>query len=78
MSTPLWDDVRRLADEIELKVHLGGMEARDRWKALQPQLTKLQGKLDEKGKVANDAIEREMASVGTALRRLLDDIRGKA
>ena len=78
MSTPLWDDVRRLADEIELKVHLGGMEARDRWKTLQPRLTKLQDKLDEKGKVANDAIEREMASVGTALRRLLDDIRGKA
>jgi hypothetical protein len=31
-------DVRRLRDEVRLKLHLAGMDARDRWHALEPVL----------------------------------------
>ena len=74
MSASLWDDLRRLADEIEVKVHLAGMDARDRWRALQPRLAKMERSLDAAGKRANDAIEKELASMGTELRRLRDEI----
>ncbi|MFN0063651.1 MAG: hypothetical protein ACKVPX_14180 [Myxococcaceae bacterium] len=30
--------LRRLRDEIRVEVHLAGMEAKDRWKNLEPQL----------------------------------------
>jgi hypothetical protein len=33
-----WDEVRRIADELKLKMHLASMEARDRWQALEPRL----------------------------------------
>ncbi|HEU0032543.1 MAG TPA: hypothetical protein VFQ53_18050 [Kofleriaceae bacterium] len=72
--TSSWDDVRRLADELELKIHLAGMEARDRWRALQPRLEMLEQEITHQTKQAVDVIGEELSSVGTALRRLRDDI----
>jgi hypothetical protein len=74
MSTSTWNDIRRLADEIELKVHLGRMDARDRWRELRPRLVELEQTLEVEGKRANDKIEKELATMGTQLRRLRDDI----
>jgi hypothetical protein len=74
VSTSTWDDVRRLADEIELKVHLGRMEARDRWRALKPRLAELEKSFEATGQRANDAIERELTSMSAALRSLRDEI----
>lgn len=31
-----WEQLRRTTEQIELEHHLGGMEARSRWLALQP------------------------------------------
>jgi hypothetical protein len=72
--TVTWDDVRRLADELHVKLHLAGMEARDRWRALEPRLTALEHDLARSGKRMTDAVERELAAVGTLLRRLHDDL----
>lgn len=77
MSTSAWDDVRRLADEIELKVHLAGMDARDRWKELKPRLATLDRQFNEIGQRANDAIEKEARSISTELKRLRDEIFGR-
>lgn len=74
----IWDDVRRIADELELKIHLGGMDARDRWRALQPQIAELEASLSNVGTRAVTAIEHELATLGAALRRLRDDITGPA
>jgi hypothetical protein len=76
MSTSPWDDVRRLADEIEVKVHLAGMDARDRWNELKPRLAKLDRQFNEVGKRANDAIEKEARTIGVELKRLRDQIFG--
>jgi len=69
-----WDEVRRIADELELKIHLAGMDARDRWRALQPRIVEIERALTRAGQRAGDTVERELASVGAALRRLRDDI----
>lgn len=69
-----WDNLRRIADELELKIHLAGMDARDRWRALQPRLAEIEKAIARSGQRAGDAIEKELASVGAALRRLRDDL----
>lgn len=33
-----WNEIQRLADEVRLQVHLGGMDAKDRWKAIEPRI----------------------------------------
>jgi hypothetical protein len=68
MSNQLLTEIRRLADEIELKIHLGRMDARDRWAALRPQLENLEHAVEEKGWRAVDRL-------ATALRVLREEIR---
>jgi hypothetical protein len=69
-----WDEVRRIADELELKIHLAGMDARDRWRDLKPRLAEIEKTIAGASKRTSDVVERELASVGAALRRLRDDI----
>lgn len=72
MST--WDEVRRLVDELELKIHLGSMDARDRWKALVPRLHAVERSLTIAGQRASTTLDREIAAIGAALQRLRDDV----
>lgn len=69
-----WNEVRRLADQLELEIHLAGMEARDRWAALKPRLRELEDSISHAGKRAGEVIDREIASIGIALKRLRDDV----
>jgi len=69
-----WDELRRIADQLELEIHLAGMEARDRWRALQPRLVEVETALSKAGDRASEAVNREIASIGVALRRLRDDV----
>jgi hypothetical protein len=39
-------DLRRMADEIRLKVHLGSMDAKDEWKEIEPKLHELEQEAD--------------------------------
>ena len=74
-QTATWAELRRIADEVELKIHLAGMDARDRWRALEPRIVDLEHRLATTGKRAGDVVARELAAVGTALRRLRDDVK---
>ena len=40
-TSPL-DHLRRMADEIRLKIHLAGMEAKEAWSELEPKLRQLE------------------------------------
>lgn len=40
-TSPL-DHLRRMADEIRLKIHLAGMEAKEAWNELEPKLRQLE------------------------------------
>ena len=75
---PGWHDVRRIADAIELQVHLAGMDARDRWHALQPQLAKLETAIAHSGEHAGDAVTRELSELGSTLLHLRDEIYARA
>ena len=69
-----WDDLRRIADELELKVRLASMDARDRWQALRPRLVRLEDTVKRTGERASKVVTEEISSLGKALRDLRDEI----
>jgi hypothetical protein len=73
-ATSHWDDLRRITDELQLKVHLAGLDARDRWRALEPQLHELEHELADAGGMMSETVERKLAELGVELRHLPEDL----
>jgi hypothetical protein len=67
-------ELRRIADELELKIHLAGMDVRDRWQALKPRLSEVESKLAGAGERATKVVQDEVAALGKALHKLRDDL----
>jgi hypothetical protein len=67
-------DLHRIADELELKIHLASMDARDRWQALKPRLAEVENKLARTGERATKVVQDEIAAIGQALHKLRDDL----
>jgi hypothetical protein len=65
-----------MADELALRVHLAGMDARDRWNALQPRLAEVERAVLRGSDRAEEVVAKELSELGVALRRLRDDIVG--
>ncbi|MFN0245367.1 MAG: hypothetical protein ACKV2T_00580 [Kofleriaceae bacterium] len=74
-DTSAWDEVRRITDELELKIHLAGMEARERWQTLKPRLAKLEQTIIAASDRAEDKVAQELAAMGALLRELRDDVK---
>lgn len=71
----LADDVRRMADEVRLQIHLGSMEARDLWSRLEPKLAQFEA---DSARIANevgDDVTRGVGQLGEELERGLDKLR---
>lgn len=69
-NPPTWDDVRRIADELELEIHLAGMDARDRWNQLQPRLAEIEKSIETAGERAGKFVSAQITSLATTLREL--------
>lgn len=76
-TTSPWDKLRRLRDELKLEIHLAGMEAREKWDALQPRLDKLQEKVIAASDRAEHYVDEEVTSLGKALHDLRADLKKK-
>lgn len=48
-------DLAQLRDEIRVKVHLAGLDARSAWQQLEPRLDELERDFREEGEVVKDA-----------------------
>lgn len=68
--TITWQEVRRMAVELELRLHLAGIAARDRWHALQPRVAQLEQALVRSGERASEIVDRERSAIAAVLRRL--------
>ena len=68
-KTPTWTDVRRIADELKLKVHLAGMEARRKWEELQPSLVEAEKELARGGTI----VAAKLTAIGGTLKEIGDD-----
>ena len=70
----VWDDMRRLIDELELKANLAGKELSDRWEALKPRLQGMKEKMEAKTAEARAKVAQEVSEIGAEVRRLRDDV----
>lgn len=69
-----WTHIRQGADELELKIHLAGMDARDRWKVLKPRLAEIERKLAQTGARVAQVVQDEIGAVEKALHDLRADL----
>lgn len=58
-----WQDVKRLADELELQMHLARMNARDHWRAFEPKLVQAERVIATAAKRIGDAIAKELSTI---------------
>lgn len=69
-----WDEVHQLADELDLTVHLLGMDARDQWRMLKPRLEALEQTLARTKKRASKAFTKELTAVRALLEKLVAEV----
>ena len=67
------DDLRRTADEIKLKLHLAGMDAKDAWEEIQPRLADFERRFDAKA----DEVGEELKALGNDIKQRLLNIKEK-
>jgi hypothetical protein len=70
-----WTELRRMADEVKLKLHLAGMELKERWAAFEPRVQAVQARVEARGEEAVGAVQEQVLHVVDGLRKLLDDLR---
>jgi hypothetical protein len=69
---------RRLRDEIRLELHLASMEARDRWKMIEPALSEAErfaGEASEVAKAAAEDVVRKFGEFQASLGRRRRELR---
>lgn len=67
-------ELRELRDEIRVKVHLAGMDARQRWEELEPKLREIEGWVERGGDRAATVTNAFLEELGEAFRRIRDRI----
>lgn len=65
------EELRRVRDELRVKMHLAKKDAQDRWQ----QLEKRMGELEAHGKRAAQRTEAPLQEIADASRKLLDELR---
>lgn len=69
-----WSEIQRLADEVRLQVHLGGMDAKDRWKALEPRIRDFERKTAQATDDAGKGLEEIAKALAVDLEILRDRV----
>lgn len=66
-------DLRRMADEIKVKLHLAGMDAKDAWEDIQPRLKDFEQRFD----ATADQVGDEIKALGNDIKQRLLNIKNK-
>lgn len=67
------DDLKRTADEIKVKLHLAGMDAKDAWEDIQPRLAEFEQRFDAKA----EEVGEELKALGGEIMQRLQNIKDK-
>jgi hypothetical protein len=70
-------NLRQAADEIRLKIHLGGMEAKDQWEKLEPKVASFEKDVNSASVEMADGVTEKINQAGTALKSQLEKLRDK-
>jgi ElaB/YqjD/DUF883 family membrane-anchored ribosome-binding protein len=69
------DDLKRLTDEIRVKLHLAGMDAKEAWEKIQPRIEEFGKRFDETAGDVDDELRKLGAEIKTRLRSIIDKIK---
>ena len=67
------NDLQRTADEIKLKLHLAGMDAKEAWEQIQPRLAEFEQRFDAKA----EEVGEELKAMGGEIMQRLQNIKAK-
>jgi len=67
------NDLKQAADEIRVKLHLAGMDAKDAWDEIQPRIEDFERRFDEKA----DEVSEELKALGSDIKQRLLNIKAK-
>lgn len=70
---PMFPDLRRMADEIRVRIHLAGLDAKDAWAQMETRLHALEGKAQQLGARAKD----QLVEIGSLLEREMKELVGR-
>jgi hypothetical protein len=73
----LIDQLRSLRDEIRVRLHLAGMDARDAWKTLEPKARQLEHDLELTGRQITSQIRESFESIRASLEKMRDEMTSK-
>lgn len=69
------EELTRVRDEIRVKLHLAGMEAKERWAELEPKLDKVEQDVEAAGETVAEATGKLLSDIGKSIRELGDKLR---
>jgi hypothetical protein len=69
-----WNDVLRVAEEIEPRICIADADALERWHALQPRLSEIARLIAGSGGHTRIVATRKLATISAMLLRLRDDL----
>lgn len=64
-------DLRAIADEVRVKIHLGSLEAKDAWSDLEPKVHEF----EHRAETLKTSIGSELKQVGAGLKHVGDDLK---
>jgi vacuolar-type H+-ATPase subunit H len=67
-----FDEVKRLRDEVRVRIHLAGMDAKDAWKKLEPRIDKLDRQLDAAGERVSVELKAALDQARSSIKALRD------
>ena len=62
------EELKRMRDEIKVKLHLAGKDAKDKWHELEPKLEELELKFEKGGRELGATTDKLFEDVGRAVR----------
>ena len=73
-TSSAWDDIKRMADEVKLKLHLASMEAKEQWKKLEPKMNELETKAKAGGEKAYGVVGQQVEAFAAGLRQFAEEL----
>lgn len=72
-TSDLKQDIKRIADEVRLRLHLAGKDAKDEWDKLQPKIRQFETKAEQ----ATEHLAEELRNFGADLKAQLQKLRDR-
>lgn len=69
-----WDEVRRMADDLELEIHLARLSAREQWRLLEPRLIALEKRITSSSEQPDEQALHELAELRALLQSLHHEV----